>query len=82
MRLRSNSDRRVKHTAEALKTCQTHQRVDILNTDHKDVAFTVSSPQKSVLRIKLLSTMIWKCQICTTNRPDVTTLLLQRWCER
>ena len=36
--LRSNSDRRVKHTAEGLKTCQTNQRVDVLNTDHKDVA--------------------------------------------
>ena len=57
-RLRSKSDRRVKHTAEGLKTCQTHQRVDLLNTDHKDVAFTVSSPQKSVLRIKLLNTMM------------------------
>ena len=35
---RSNSDRRVKHTAERFNTCQTHQRVDVLNTDHKDVA--------------------------------------------
>ena len=37
-RLRSNSDRRFKHTAEVLKTCQTHQRVDVLHTDHKHVA--------------------------------------------
>ena len=36
--VRSNSDRRVKYTAERLRTCQTHQRVDVLNTDHKDVA--------------------------------------------
>ena len=37
--VRSNSDRRVdKQTAEGLKTCQTHQRVDVRNTDHKDVA--------------------------------------------
>ena len=36
--LRSNSDRRVKDTAERLRTCQTHQRVDVLNTAHKDVA--------------------------------------------
>ena len=37
-RLRSNSDRRVKYTTEGSKTSQTHQRVDVLNTDHKDVA--------------------------------------------
>ena len=37
-RLRSNSDRRFKYTAERSKTSQTHQRVDVLNTDHKDVA--------------------------------------------
>ena len=37
-RLRRNSDRRVKYTAEGSKTSQTHQRVDVLNTDHKDVA--------------------------------------------
>ena len=36
--VRSNSDQRVKYTAERLKTCQTHQRFDVLNTDHKDVA--------------------------------------------
>ena len=38
MRSQSNSDRRVKYTAEGSKTSQTHQRVDVLNTDHKDVA--------------------------------------------
>ena len=37
-RLRSNSDRRVKYTADGSKTSQAHQRVDVLNTDHKDVA--------------------------------------------
>ena len=36
---RSNSDRRVKkNTADRFNTCQTHQRVDVLNTDHTDVA--------------------------------------------
>ena len=37
-RLRRNSDRSVKHTAEGSRTSQTHQRADVLNTDHKDVA--------------------------------------------
>ena len=37
-RLRSNSDRRFKFSAEGSKTSQTHQRVDVPNTDHKDVA--------------------------------------------
>ena len=36
--MRSHSDRRVKYTAEGLRTSQTHQRVDVVNTDHKNVA--------------------------------------------
>ena len=42
-RLRSNSDPHVKYTADGSKTSQTHQRVDVLNTDHNDVAFRESS---------------------------------------
>ena len=37
-RLRSNSDRRVTYTAKGSTMSQTHQLVDVLNTDHKDVA--------------------------------------------
>ena len=42
-RLRSNSDRCVKYTAEGSKTSQAHQRVDVLTTDHKDVAVSRES---------------------------------------
>ena len=34
-RLRNNSDRCVEYTSEGSKTSQTHQRVDVLNTDHE-----------------------------------------------
>ena len=78
MNLRSNSDRRVKYTAERLRTCQTHQRVDVLNTDHKDVAMLHEFRphlHKSGLSLSLfcmqlydLLSFLFHCCLCIWNQ--------------
>ena len=79
--LRSNSERYVEHTAEGLKTCQTHQLVDVLNTDHKVVAVFLESNRIFAISDRVLGWSVRRqgCGDQTVDKQFTSKVANGRW---